>query len=410
CGPHVTSLVGNASASYQAVRSSRSFAEVSRGRLREQREEPRIRRQSTGFTGIYMERKYSMKWIFLSLILLVVMAFIEVVLKDLQPRRSHYHPAPVFSLTSMQQNIIPVNNTKHFIISAYKDHRINGAIRIISIINRDKLNRLFCIISCAQEDRHVTEAQVDMHSDHFGFPYVTTDLLCEVDQSCRPTTVTISDSSSSSKIPNSHFLPIQNQNKMEQNFQYNFTTCISNLFGGYNNVLQFVQTIEVYKILGIQKHPSVNVFVFENHIFPKTVFDSSGTFSFARWKKVPGINILEHVYREPDRKNVFNPTKLLVNPREIIQTSVHSVLKNYGATLRVSPDVARLVHVREPLQGSLSKEQLILDTKLWNYKELPKNIDCVLKNSGHFMASAFLAILLPQHQMNTMVRHARGKH
>ncbi|XP_018613952.1 glycosyltransferase family 92 protein F13G3.3-like isoform X2 [Scleropages formosus] len=439
--------------------------------------------QFLSFTGIYMERKYSMKWIFLSLILLVVMAFIEVVLKDLQPRRSHYHPAPVFSLTSMQQNIIPVNNTKHFIISAYKDHRINGAIRIISIINRDKLNRLFCIISCAQEDRHVTEAQVDMHSDHFGFPYVTTDLLCEVDQSCRPTTVTISDSSSSSKIPNSHFLPIQNQNKMEQNFQYNFTTCISNLFGGYNNVLQFVQTIEVYKILGIQKvyiyntscgpdlekvlhyyeeegtlqiepwpidkflnpsrgwnfnehkgdlhyfgqlttlndciyrnmykskyvllndideiivpyqhatlgllmedlqrqHPSVNVFVFENHIFPKTVFDSSGTFSFARWKKVPGINILEHVYREPDRKNVFNPTKLLVNPREIIQTSVHSVLKNYGATLRVSPDVARLVHVREPLQGSLSKEQLILDTKLWNYKELPKNIDCVLKNSG----------------------------
>ncbi|KPP57218.1 hypothetical protein Z043_125081, partial [Scleropages formosus] len=238
------------------------------------------------------------------------------------------------------------------------------------------------------------------------------------------------------------YLPIKNKNKVDKNFQYNFTTCISNLFGGYNNVLQFVQTIEMYKILGIEKvyiyntscgpdlqkvlqyykeegtvevepwpidqflvsskgwkfperkpdlhnygqlttlndciyknmyrsryillndieeiivpyqhatlgllienlqrqNPSVSVFLIENHIFPKTVFDTNGTFSLPQWKKVPGVNILEHIYREPDRDYVFNPTKMIVNPREIVRTSVHSVLKNYGDTLSVPSDICK---------------------------------------------------------------------
>ncbi|KAL1269726.1 hypothetical protein QQF64_032015 [Cirrhinus molitorella] len=35
-------------------------------------------------------------------------------------------------------------------------------------------------------------------------------------------------------------------------FKYDFTVCISTLFGNYNNVLQFAQTMEMYKLLGVQ--------------------------------------------------------------------------------------------------------------------------------------------------------------
>ncbi|KAJ8413771.1 hypothetical protein AAFF_G00063690 [Aldrovandia affinis] len=311
------------------------------------------------------------------------------------------------------------------------------------------------------------------------------DVLCKNEPKCKATHVTLSLLPDTQDIYNQElFLPIKNQEQQEKTFQYNFTVCISNLFGTYNNVLQFVQTIEVYKLLGIQRvviyntscgpdlekvlhyyrkegtleivpwpinqflnpskgwnfkehggdihyygqlttlneciyrnmyrsryvllndideivmpyqhanldllleqlqreHPNVGVFTIENHIFPKTLFDHSGRFNRTEWKKVPGINILEHIYREPDRKNIFNPTKMIVSPRQVVQTSVHSVLKKYGETFLVPPDVCRIVHVRVPLQGSLTKEQLFVDKKLWEYENtLLPNVDNVLKKSG----------------------------
>ncbi|CAB1457558.1 unnamed protein product [Pleuronectes platessa] len=38
---------------------------------------------------------------------------------------------------------------------------------------------------------------------------------------------------------------------VEEKLQFNFTVCISNLFGDYNNVLQFAQTLEMYRLLGV---------------------------------------------------------------------------------------------------------------------------------------------------------------
>ncbi|KAM9475472.1 uncharacterized protein Hap1MRO34_011274 [Clarias gariepinus] len=105
-----------------------------------------------------------------------------------------------------------------------------------------------------------------------------------------------------------------------------------------------------------QKHKSATVFLIENHIFPKTQFEDSGKFVLPEWKNIPVINIMEHIYREPDRKNIYNPTKMIVNPRNMMQTSVHSSLKHTGDVYRVPLDVCRIVHVRTPLQGSLTKE------------------------------------------------------
>ncbi|XP_048840859.1 beta-1,4-galactosyltransferase galt-1-like [Brienomyrus brachyistius] len=441
-----------------------------------------------------MEKTCFTKYFFLSLILFAVMWIIHNIALGrnltIYPHLwgNILHPTADLSNQSAknltEQNITPIKETKHFLVSAYKDHRINGTIRIISIFRRDDVRRLYCIIGCAQHGYFVTAAEVDIHSDHFGFPYQTTDLLCKTDPKCDATNVTISNSPYTSDIPDMIFLPIRNRERNEHNFKHNFTVCISNLFGTYNNVLQFVQTIEVYKLLGIQKvviyntscgpdldkvlqyyreegtleihqwpidqflnpskgwnfeehkgdlhyygqlttlndciyrnmyrskylllndideiivpyqhatlellledlqrqNPTVGVFIIQNRFFPKTVFDDEGRFSFPRWKIVPGVNILEHIYREPYRKHVYNPTKMIINPRQVVQTSVHSVLKNYGDTLRVPPGVSRIVHVRVALQGNLTKEQLIVDTKLWEYqKDLLPKVDSVLNKSG----------------------------
>ncbi|XP_064210445.1 glycosyltransferase family 92 protein F13G3.3-like [Anguilla rostrata] len=421
------------------------------------------------------KKRYSLKWK-----LCISMIFVLMTSMWINPKLLMSMLTPVSEYK--KQDITPVKNSKHLMVSAFKDHRINGSTRIISILNRGQLQPLFCIFCCGKNN-YSTPATIDMHSDHFGFRYVTTDVLCRNKPKSNAMYVTLS--LKPDVLYNlTDFLPIQNQIQEEEAFPYEFTICISSLFGSYNNVLQFVQTMEVYKLLGIQRvviyntscgpdlekvlhyyseegileivqwpidqflipsrgwnfkehggdihyygqlttlneciyrnmyksryvllndideiimpyqhanlhllledlqqeHPNVGVFIIENHIFPKTQFDNSGQFNRTEWKKVPGINILEHVYREPDRKNVFNPTKILANPRQVVQTSVHSVLKNYGQTFRVPPDVCRIVHVRVPLQSNLTKEQLFVDKKLWEFeKPLLPNVDNVFKKTG----------------------------
>ncbi|KAG1928057.1 glycosyltransferase family 92 protein [Pimephales promelas] len=279
------------------------------------------------------------------------------------------------------------------------------------------------------------------------------------------------------------YLPIRNKVARET-FKFNFTICISNLFGDYNNALQFAQTIEMYKLLGVQHvviyktkcgpdlekllkhyetegileivswaidtflnpssgwnikkhkgdvhyygqlvtlneciyrhmyqsryvllndideiimpyehtsltplmedlqsaHPNVGVFLIENHIFSKTQFEDSGKFKRAEWKNIPGVNIMEHIYREPDRKNIYNPTKMIVNPRMVQQTSVHSTLKEIGGRYHVPFNVCRIVHVRVPFQRNLTKDQLFVDKRVWDFEqELIPNIDQTLMLSG----------------------------
>lgn len=53
----------------------------------------------------------------------------------------------------------------------------------------------------------------------------------------------------------------------------------------------------------------------ENHIFPKNHFDPSGKFHVPRWNHVPGLNILEHIYRETPDRSVYHPYKMVVQPK-----------------------------------------------------------------------------------------------
>ncbi|KAL7380297.1 hypothetical protein ABVT39_015279 [Epinephelus coioides] len=388
-----------------------------------------------------------------------------------------------------EQTITPLSNTKHFLVSAYVDQRVKDLdIRIIGIFRRDSIQPLYCLFCCAGWLSHTTPTKILQHSDSFGFPFITTDVMCQIPDNCSATHVSLLTHPDNEMIlANQIWLPIRNQNingNEERKLQFNFTVCISNLFGNYNNVLQFAQTLEMYRLLGVdrvviyntscspdlerllqgysqegfvemvpwpidkhlnpshgwlfsqsggdvhyfgqlttlneciyrsmarsryvllndideiimpyqhnnlmslmdmlqEQHPNTGVYLIENHIFPKKHFEPSGRFHLPQWDAVPGVNILEHVYREDPDRNIYHPYKMIVQPRLVVQTSVHDVLRHYGQHFKVPMEICRLIHVRVPLQGSLKLEQLNEDKRLWDFhEELIPNVDKALRRAG----------------------------
>ncbi|XP_073675791.1 uncharacterized protein [Garra rufa] len=391
----------------------------------------------------------------------------------------HYKTPNMHRIT--EAFITPIKDSQHFMVSAFFDHRLDGVIRVISIINRNSLQPLYCVYCSTEQVCKTVQTDVQIHDDHFGFPFHVSDVICKGRHMQNATHVLISTKESNNSV--TEYLPIKNQVVMDT-FKYDFTVCISNLFNNYNNVLQFAQAMETYKLLGVQhvviyktncgpdlekllKHyetegileiiawpidqflnpssgwnfkeykgdihyygqlatlndciyrhmyqskyvllhdideiimpyqhdnlpslmedlesayPSVSVFIFESHVFPTTQFEESGKFKRAEWNNIPGVNIMEHIYREPNPKNSHNPTKMIVNPRNVLQTSVHTPLKIYGYSHIVEFHVSRMVHVRQPVQPNLTKEELFVDKRMWDFEEkLIPNVDRALNLSG----------------------------
>ncbi|XP_068888061.1 uncharacterized protein [Aphelocoma coerulescens] len=375
--------------------------------------------------------------------------------------------------------ITALKGNKTFIISPYFDERESKVTRLIGIVHHEDVKQLYCWFCCQPNGKiYVSKAKIDVHSDRFGFPYGAADIVCLEPENCDPTHVSIHQSPHG----NIDQLPrFEIKNRKAETFSVDFTVCISAMFGNYNNVLQFIQSMEMYKILGAQKvviyknncshlmekvlkfyveegtveiipwpinshlrvsskwhfmqdgthigyygqitalndciyrnmerskfvvlndadeiilplkhpnwktmmnslqeqNPGTSVFLFENHIFPETV--PSRMFNISSWNTVPGVNILQHVHREPDRKDVINPRKMIVDPRKVIQTSVHSVLRAYGNSANVPMDIALIYHCRKALQRDLPRESLIRDTTLWRYNSsLIMNVNKVLSQT-----------------------------
>ncbi|XP_057687905.1 uncharacterized protein LOC130913358 [Corythoichthys intestinalis] len=385
-----------------------------------------------------------------------------------------------------KETITRLDGTKHLLVSAYMDRRFPGSdVRIIAIFKRDSEEKLLCVFCCQGSLSKKTPAKVRPHSDNFGFPYVTTDVLCQIPAGCEGSHVALVPFQRSGR--NLMWLPVRNQKEAgleEGRLPFNLTVCISVLFGKLNNVLQAAQTLEMYRLLGVdkvviyntssgpelerllrtysqegfleiipwpidrhltpssgwlfsesggdlhyfgqlttlneciyrsmersryvllndldeiimpyrhddlpslmselrQQHPYTSEFRIENHIFPKTRADPSGKFRLPQWEGVPGINILQHFYREEPSTAVYHPYKMIIRPRLIEYTSVHEVLQKSGLSYKVPREVCRIIHVRTPLQGSLTLEQLHVDKRLWDFhQKLIPNVDRVLKRAG----------------------------
>ncbi|XP_063172200.1 uncharacterized protein LOC134506098 [Candoia aspera] len=377
--------------------------------------------------------------------------------------------------------ITPLRDKNSFIIAPYSDKRDGNFIRVLSIVHHEKVKELYCMFCCQNSNRTViVKAEIDIHSDRFEFPYGMADLLCLEPQGCDPQFISVHPSAD----PEASQLPLfQIQNLRSENPTLEFTVCISTMFGEYSNVLQFVQSIELYKILGAQKvmiyknscsplleqvleyyisegtveiipwpihlylkvssywhhsmdekdigyygqitalndcvyhnmyrskyvvlidadevilpikdadwkslmqrlekeNPEDGVFLFENQVFRKTVV-STTPFNFSSWRMVPGVNMFEHIHKEPNRIDDFNNRKMIVDPRKVIQTSVHSILKSYGDSIQVSNHLAINFHCRIPERKDLPDNALIRDSIFWRYNKtlIAKVNNALLKSS-----------------------------
>ncbi|KAJ7308020.1 hypothetical protein JRQ81_008520 [Phrynocephalus forsythii] len=378
------------------------------------------------------------------------------------------------SISSLQDNRI-------LVISPYFDNRVEKVTRVLAIVHHKEAKEPYCWFCCPDSGEiYVSKAVIDVHADRFGFPYAAADLICLEPANCDPRYVALHPFSHSVGSPLQHF---EIRNRSPERSPVEFTVCISTMFGGYDNVLQFVQSLEMYAILGMQKvviykhscsqrmdqvleyyvakgtveiipwpitsylnvstewrfmgdrtqigyygqiaalndciyrnmyrtkyvllndadeiilpikyadwrtmmstleeqNPESSVFLFENHIFPNTIFTPPSV-DIPSWRAVPGVNILQHVLREPDRKEVINPRKMIVDPRKVVQTSVHSVLQAFGESVKVPAETAMVYHCRIPLQPHLPREALIQDTTLWRYKSaLISRVSQVLEEIG----------------------------
>ncbi|XP_066466978.1 uncharacterized protein [Tiliqua scincoides] len=378
------------------------------------------------------------------------------------PKRIMQRGKDVCKGRTANSSISALSDNRTFVIAAYVDYRIETMTRIIGIVHHEEVRQFHCWFCCSARDKaYVSKAVINIHSDRFGFPYATADFLCLETAGCEPRYVALRQHQES---PN-QALWFEIRNRQTETYPVEFTVCISTMFGGYNNVLQFVQSVEMYKLLGVQKvviyktscsplmenvlefyaaegtvevipwpitsflnvstewqftrngtqigyygqiaalndcvyrnmyksryvllndvdeiilpvqypdwktlmrslqeqNPQAGVFLFENHVFPNNVF---ATTDVPSWDAVPGVNILQHVLREPDRKEVINPRKMIVDPRKVVQTSVHSVLHGLGESVDVPMEIAMVYHCRTPFQPHLAKEALIKDTTLWRY-------------------------------------------
>nr|XP_033816426.1 beta-1,4-galactosyltransferase galt-1-like [Geotrypetes seraphini] len=384
--------------------------------------------------------------------------------------------------------ITPVPNSKVFLFTAYLDFRRNRIVRIIGITHRKTSKKLFCLL-CFSNDSYSIAAEIQVHTDHFDFPYATTDLLCNlIDQRIPRFILVYHGFDPIESGPLLPFLKIKNQevqlNALLRTFQYEFVVCISTMFGHYNNVLQFIQMIEMYRILGAQKviiyktncsplvmkvlsyyqkldiieiipwpitkylnvslgwnfpvhpgeihyhgqlvtlndciyrnmyrtryvclndideiiipvahqnwhdmmeslrkqNPEANIFQFDHHLFPIDMSTENSSSESKAWNSVPGINILQYSYRKISKRHVFNPVKMIINPRAVIKTSVHSALEYFGKQIQVSMGVGMLCHYRNSTELHREKDISVKDKVLWKYKEkLTNRVNHVIDELG----------------------------
>ncbi|XP_064164766.1 uncharacterized protein LOC135239758 [Anguilla rostrata] len=364
------------------------------------------------------------------------------------------------------------------LVSAFRDERFAPrTLRVIGIARRAGLPRLYCHI-CTGPSVFTAPAETLFHSDHFDFPYGTVDFLCRVPEKVGRA-LQVSVSARQRPEVREPYLWIREAGRNATGpFPRQFSVCVSTLFGNYSNVLQFVQSMEMYRLLGAGKvfvyksdcgpllrkvldhysaegllevvpwevdrylrvsnswkpslgpgdlhyhgqiaalndclyrnmeasayvalvdidevivprihdtwgammaflssrHLGVESFSFEDAVFRTEVFGDGGRFDL--WPRVPGVNVLRHVDREPLRPFAFNARKLVVNPRAVVWTSVHHTLWQRGASMEVPASVARMHHCRKRDDLGVRDSQLVRDTTLWKYSAaLVRNVNRTL--------------------------------
>ncbi|XP_026195953.1 beta-1,4-galactosyltransferase galt-1-like [Anabas testudineus] len=352
-------------------------------------------------------------FLFIATLIFIFNISVRTPRKSIPPPRGALDTCP-FQISD--QSITPLENTKHFLVSAYMDQRVRGYdIRIISIFRRDSIQTLYCLFCCAGHLSNTTPATVSVHSDHFGFPFSATDVMCQIPPNCEATHVTLLTQPDGVEVSNQRWLPLKNKKtsrEEEKTFQFDFTVCISTLYGEYNNVLQFAQTLEMYRLLGVGR-----VVIYNNSAGPELnrllkTYSEEGLVEMVEWPIHKHLNpshgwlfskhggdlqyygqlvtLNDCIYRSMVRSRyvLLNDIDEIImpyqhdnlksmmdmlqqqhpDPRLVEQTSVHYVLKMFGQKYKVPMDICRLVHCPTVPQNErlLSQHK---DTRLLDFKD-----------------------------------------
>ncbi|XP_073398767.1 uncharacterized protein [Dendrobates tinctorius] len=370
--------------------------------------------------------------------------------------------------------LIPLQDNKTLIIAPYYDPRESSLIRILAIVHHT-VNNFFCLFYCKQFGYVHVAAEIDIVQDEFGFPYETASLLCRIPPDCDFNYISVY----TNRTKDISQIPVFEISKHPMGpFSANFTVCISALFGKFDNALQVIQAIEMYKLLGAsrvtiyntscsdnvdkvlrhyfqegvvevipwpidkylktstkwkyvkgldseigyygqiaslndciyrnmfkseyvflndideiiiplqywdwptlmsnlqKRYPHINVFRFENLVFLSSE-QASGS---KLWNHIPGDNILQRLYREPI--NITRtPPKIIINPRKVIHTSIHSVIKPKGNIRSDKRQDAIVFHGKNTRDENILEKDWIKDDLILRYNRslVPKVNDVVQK-------------------------------
>ncbi|XP_028275133.1 uncharacterized protein LOC114444612 [Parambassis ranga] len=173
-------------------------------------------------------------------------------------------PSTLLSVTGPEASVVTVNGTKTLLLSAYLEHRTDRKeVRVIAVVLRSEAVAYRCLF-CCQEQLHISDGVCNIHIDHFGFAYGTADIMCPVPSGCEaPSCITVTSAAGSSDVDR-EFLEVKNQNVKSDAFPYSFTVCLSTMFD-FTNVLQFVQSLEMMQLLGVDR-----VVVYKTSCSPET--------------------------------------------------------------------------------------------------------------------------------------------
>ncbi|XP_028275140.1 uncharacterized protein LOC114444615 isoform X1 [Parambassis ranga] len=163
-----------------------------------------------------------------------------------------------------EASVVTVNGTKTLLLSAYLEHRTDRKeVRVIAVVLRSEAVAYRCLF-CCQEQLHISDGVCNIHSDHFDFAYGTANIMCPVPSGCEaPSRITVTSAAGSSDVDR-EFLEVKNQNVKSDAFPYSFTVCLSTMFD-FTNVLQFVQSLEMMQLLGVDR-----VVVYKTSCSPET--------------------------------------------------------------------------------------------------------------------------------------------
>ncbi|XP_063315809.1 uncharacterized protein LOC134615252 [Pelobates fuscus] len=147
----------------------------------------------------------------------------------------------------VNSTITALSDNQTFILAPYYDPRgPTLSIRVLAIIHHS-VRELYCWFHCIHSSSVTVRAQIDLHRDRFGYPYGTADLLCTEPPKCTYHYISVHWSNAT----NITQLPLfEVRNRPPHTLSVNFTVCISTMYGDFNNVLQTIQSIEMYKLLG----------------------------------------------------------------------------------------------------------------------------------------------------------------